>query len=112
LFDALSVENCLRQGDFLSTLRLNLDLQFDTKGVQANQKWSKFNGTYQRQVYVHDVNLLKGNLHILTKNTGALLVSSKSAVIEANTEDAKNVFMPPEQNAEKNHNINICNKPF
>jgi hypothetical protein len=55
---------------------------------------------------------LEENVHILTKNTGALLVSSKFAVIEANTEDTKYVFMPPEQNAEENHNVNIGNKSF
>jgi hypothetical protein len=86
LFDALSVEICLRRGDILSTLRLNLDLQFDNKGVQATQKWSKFSVTYQRQVYAHDVNLLKENIHILKKTTGALLVSTKLVVLEANTE--------------------------
>jgi len=89
-----------------------LDLQFDTKGVQATQKWSKFNGTYQRQVYAHDVNFLKENTHILTKNTGTLLASSKLFVLEANTEDTKYVFTLREQNAEENHNVHIGNKSF
>jgi hypothetical protein len=89
-----------------------LTLQFDTKGLQATQKWSKFNGTYQGQVYAYDVNLLKENIYILTKNTGALLVSSKLIVLEENTEDTKYVFMPREQNAEENHDVNISNKSF
>ena len=87
-------------------------LQSDTKGVLATHKWSKFNGTYQRQVCVYDVNLLKENIPILTKNTGALLVSSKLVVLETKTEDTKYVFVPHEQNAEKNHNVNIGNKLF
>lgn len=102
----------MRQGDFLSTLLLNLTLQFDSRGVQATQMWSKFNGTYQRQVYTHDVNLLKENIHISTKNTGAVLVSSKLVVLEANTEETKHVFVSCEQNAKENHNVNIGNKPF
>jgi hypothetical protein len=89
---------------------LNFAFRFDTKGVQATQMWSKFNGTYQLQVYTHDVNLLKENIHILTRNTGAVLVSSKLVVLEANTEDTKHVFMPCEQNAEENQNVNIGNK--
>lgn len=105
------MENCLRQGDFLSSVRLNLALRIDTKGVQATQKWSKFNWTYQGQVYAHDVNLLKENIYILTKSTGALLVYNK-LVLEANTEDTKYVFMPREQNSEENHNVNIGNKSF
>jgi hypothetical protein len=112
LFGALSIENCLKQGDFVSTLLLNLALQFDTKGVQATQMWSKFNGTYQHQIYAHDVNLLKQNIHILTKNKGAVLVCSKLVFLEVNTEDTKHVFMPREQNAEENHNISIGNKSF
>jgi hypothetical protein len=112
LFGALSVENCLRQGDFLSTLLLNLSLQFDTKGVQANQKGPKFNGTYQHQVHAHDVNLWKENIHILTKSTGALLVCNKTVVLEAITEGTKYVFMPREQNAEENHKVNTGNIPF
>jgi len=87
-------------------------LKFDTKGVQATQKWSKFNWTYQSQVYAHDANLLKENILILTKSTEALLVSNKFVVLEANTEDTKYVFMPREQNAEENHKVNIGNKSF
>ena len=101
----MSMENCLRQGEFLSTLRSNLALQFDTKGVQATQKWSKFNGTYQRQVWSYDVNLLKENIYILTKNSGVLLVSSMLVVLEANTAGTKHVFVHRERNAEENHNV-------
>lgn len=83
----------MKQGDFLSTLRLTFALEFDTKGVQATQKWSECNGTYQDQFYAHGVNLLNENIHILTKNTGPLLVYSKLVVLEENTEDTKYVFM-------------------
>jgi hypothetical protein len=34
------------------------------------------------------------------------------AVLEANTEDTKHVFMPREQNEEENHNVNVGNKSF
>jgi len=69
-------------------------------------------GHNQRQVCAHDVNLLKENIHILTKNAADLLVSSKLVVLEANTEDTTYVFMPPEQSEEENQNVNIGNKSF
>ena len=102
---ALSVDNCLKQGNVLSTLRLDLDLEFDTYR-QVTQKWSKCNGTYQRQVCTYDVNLLNETVRILTKNTGALLVCSKLFVLEADNEDTKYVFMPREKNSAEVHNVN------
>jgi hypothetical protein len=37
----------------------------------------KLNGTHQLLVYADDVNILGGSIHIINKNTKALLIGSK-----------------------------------
>jgi hypothetical protein len=52
--------------------------------VQVNQDGSKLNGTHQILVYADDVNILGGRIHIMKKNTEALVVASKKIVLKVN----------------------------
>jgi len=46
----------------------------------------KLNGTYQLLVYADDVYALSGSVHIIKKNTAALVVASKEFGLEVNAE--------------------------
>jgi len=67
----------LKQGDALSPLLFNFALQYAIKRVQVNQDSLKLNGTYQLLVYADYVNILGESIHIIKKNTHALVVASK-----------------------------------
>jgi hypothetical protein len=53
-----------------------------------------------------------GNIHVIKKITGALLVDSKEIGLEANAEKTNYMVMSRDQHAEQNHNINVGNKLF
>jgi hypothetical protein len=63
----------LEYGDALSPLLFNFVLEYANRGVQANQKALKLNGTQQLLVYDDDVNigLLCGIMDTIRKNTEA-----------------------------------------
>jgi hypothetical protein len=58
LSDSLPIQNCLKQGDALTTLLLNFALEYVIRNVQENQVGLKFNGTRRLLAYADDVNLL------------------------------------------------------
>jgi hypothetical protein len=51
----LPVKNGFKQGDALSSLRFNCDLEFVIRRVQVNQDGLKLNGTRQLVVFADDV---------------------------------------------------------
>jgi hypothetical protein len=96
----------LKQGDALSPLLFN----FAIGKVQANQEGLKLNGKYQLLVYANYINILGESVHIINKNTEALLIASKEIGLEVNSEKTKYMVMTGQQNAGQSHNISIDNK--
>jgi hypothetical protein len=51
----------------------------------------KLIGTHQLPVYADDVNILGGSVHIIKKNTEALLVTGREIVLEVNADKTKHI---------------------
>ena len=61
------IRNGLKQGDAISPFLFNFAVEYAIRKVQLNQDGSKLNGTHQLLVYVDDVNILGGSVHIVKK---------------------------------------------
>ena len=72
----------------------------------------KLNGTHQLLVYADDVNILGGGVHTVEENAEALVVASKETGLEVNADKTKYMVISGDQNAGRNHNINIGNNSF
>jgi len=74
----------------------------------------KLNGRpiHQRLVYVDDVNILGGSVHIIKRNTEALVFASKDTGQDVNADKTKYIVMSRDKNARKNHNIKTDNISF
>jgi hypothetical protein len=64
LSEMFPIRKGLKQGDALSPLLFNFDLQYAIGRFQVNQDGLKLNGTHQLLVYADDVTIL-GEVHIL-----------------------------------------------
>ena len=103
----------MKQGDALSPLLFNCDLEYAIRRVQVSQDGLKLNGTHQLLVYA-DVNILGGSVHTIKKNTDTLLVGGKEIGLEVNANKPKYEYMVifRDQNAGLSHNIKIHNSSF
>ena len=75
LSDMFPVRNGLKKGDVLSPLLFKFALEYAIQRVQINQDGLKSNGKGQFVVHADDVNILGGSLHIIKKNTDALVAA-------------------------------------
>jgi hypothetical protein len=76
LSDLFPIRNGWKQEDVLSPLLLNFVLEYSVRRVQINQDGLKLNSTHQLLLYVDDVNMLGGSVHIIKDNAEALEVGS------------------------------------
>jgi len=69
--DMSPLKNGLKQGNALSSLFLNVALEYVIRKVEGSQDGLKLNGTHQLLVYV-DVTILGGSVRTMKKNRGLL----------------------------------------
>jgi hypothetical protein len=106
-----AIQNGPKQGDVLSLLLSNFALEYAVMKVQENQVRLKMNGTNSLLVYADDVILIGDKVNTINKNTETLIDASKEVGLEVNAEKTKYMLLSRHQNAEKNHNIKIANRP-
>jgi hypothetical protein len=103
------IKMCLKQGDALSPLLFNFALEYAIRRVQIYQNGLKLKGTHQLLTYADDVNMLRGSVHAVKKNTEALLAATKEKGLEVNVIKTKYIVKSRDQNAGRNHSIRIDN---
>ena len=77
LSDRFAIRNGLKQGDALSPIFFNFDLEYAIRRVQVNQVGLKLNGTRQLLTYADDINILGGSIHTLKENAEALVAATR-----------------------------------
>jgi hypothetical protein len=78
----------------------------------VNQDGLKLNGTQQLVGYGDGVNILRGSIHMIKKNSEALILASKEIELAGNADKTKYMFMSQDQNTGQSHNMNIDNRCF
>jgi hypothetical protein len=102
----------LKKGDALSPLLFNFVLEYAIRRVQVNQDGLKIKGTHQLLAYADDVTVLGGSVQKKKKNTEALIAATKQIGLKVNADKTKYMAMFRDQNAVRNHSINIDNSSF
>ena len=70
LSDMFLIRTGLKQGDALTPLLFNVDLEYTIRRVRLNQDGLKLNGTHQLLVHSDAVNILGRSVHSVKKHRG------------------------------------------
>jgi hypothetical protein len=70
------IQNDLKQGNITSPVLFNFTPEHTIRRSKKNKRALELNGTYLLLVYVHKANLLGKHVHIIKKNTEAVLDAS------------------------------------
>jgi len=97
--DRFPIRNGLKEGDALSPMLYNFDLEYAIKRFKVNQDGLKLNGTHQFLTYADDVNILGGSIHTLKENAETLVAATTEIGLEVNADKTKYMVMYHEQNA-------------
>jgi hypothetical protein len=81
-----TIQNCLKQGDALTSQLFNVALEYAIRKVQENREGMKLSGTNQSLAYGGDVTVLGDDINTIKKNTETLTDVSKEVGLEVNTE--------------------------
>ena len=85
LSSSFPVENGLKQGDALSPLIFNFELEYAIKKVQKARFGLDMNYTHQILAYVGDVNLVGDDIRTIKRNANILLNACKNIGLAVNT---------------------------
>jgi hypothetical protein len=92
------VTNDLKRRVILLPFLFKFALENAIRSAQVKHDGLKCSGTHQRLVYVGSVNVLDGNLHTVTNNTAALLVTSRETGIEESADKTPYMVVSRDQN--------------
>ena len=75
--DVFLIKNGSKQGDALTPLLFNFEIEYAIRSIQVNQGGLKLNDTHQLLVYADNGNILGRSIHTVKKIIEALVVASK-----------------------------------
>jgi hypothetical protein len=112
LSDIFPIQSGLKQRVALSPLLFNFAPVYAIRKVQENPVGLRMSGTHQSLTYADGVNLLDDITDTMNRNAETLTGSSKEVGLEINVEKTKYMLVSHHQNAGKNSDIKIVNRPF
>jgi hypothetical protein len=104
-----SLKKVWKQGDALSLLLFNFDLEYAIWRVPA--KGLKLNGTHQLLFHADDINILGSSIHSINKTTEALEVTSWETALDVSADKTRCMVMSQDKNSRQYHSIQIDNEP-
>ena len=87
-------------------------LDYAINWIHVNQDVLKLNCTNQLPVYIDNVEILGGSVHIIKKNRETLVLASKENGLELNADETKYMVMPRDQDAGRSHITKTDNISF